>query len=94
MAGSGLPGRLPLIFRFSRFAALPDGNCHLAERFRSPVNLLAKAGTFILVNRIKNHLGFQDEFPMRSMRYPSQNLICRFTSEITRLCLIIIPYPL
>jgi hypothetical protein len=25
MAGSGLPGRLPLIFRFSRSASLPDG---------------------------------------------------------------------
>ncbi len=44
MAGSGLPGRLPLIFRFSRPAGLIYG----------PVNLLAKAGTFILVNRPQN----------------------------------------
>jgi hypothetical protein len=41
MAGSGLPGRLPLIFRFSRAVAY---TC-------SPVNLLSRAGTFILVNR-------------------------------------------
>jgi hypothetical protein len=46
MAGSGLPGRLPLIFRFSRVASLPD-----RRAFLSPVNLLSRAGTFILVNR-------------------------------------------
>jgi len=54
MTGSGLPGRLPLIFRFSRAASLP-----VAERFYSPVNLLSRAGTFILVNRrtIQSNLG-------------------------------------
>jgi hypothetical protein len=51
MAGSGLPGRLPLIFRFSRSASLPDGRA-----WCSPVNLLSRAGTFILVNRRKINL--------------------------------------